>query len=115
MARDKKSVGGPHADGEEKAGRQPTSSSREESMGQSGEDAFERGATRDGARTPDPSDQGDGTTEDTDADAPEGEDPDTTYVGQPGWQNPSSSGTTPLGGENRDSFSSKEEEPGGTE
>ena len=78
MARDQGPGGDPLTEGEDRAEGQPTSSSREESMGQSGEDAFERGATRGGARTPDPSDQGDGTTEDTDADATEGEDPDTT-------------------------------------
>ncbi|MBA2706257.1 MAG: hypothetical protein H0U59_00430 [Gemmatimonadaceae bacterium] len=96
-----KPSGGPHAEGAEKPNgtekpKAPTSSNREESMAESGEDSFAPGATR----APDTSDQGDGTAED----------PDMTVVGQPGRQNPSTSGTTSLGGESSESFSAQEEE-----
>lgn len=107
MEKKEKPVDRPHAEGTEKPKgtensestakpKGPTSSNREESMAESGEDSFAPGATR----APDASDQGDGTAED----------PDMTFVGQPGWQNPSTSGTTPLGGESSESLSARKEE-----
>ena len=75
-----------------KANGTSTSGNREESMTESGKDAF----GRDNAiRNPDSTSQGDGSVED------------------PGEQNPGESGTTSLGGESRDSGDVKG--PGGVE
>ncbi|MBA3340993.1 MAG: hypothetical protein H0T48_04090 [Gemmatimonadaceae bacterium] len=85
---------------EKKAGKGDTSGSREESMSESGEDGFERSGA---SKRPDSIAQGDGTTYD----------PDTTLLVDPGKQDPSSSGTTPMGGEAKDSDAVKG--PGGVE
>ncbi|HEX6574548.1 MAG TPA: hypothetical protein VF042_06210 [Gemmatimonadaceae bacterium] len=82
----------PLEEGEDKAGRMDTSRSREESMTESGKDAF---GDKSGARNPDSTQQGDGTSDPA----------DTTYIGRSGEQSPSASGTTSLGGEPRDSGS----------
>jgi hypothetical protein len=66
-----------------------TSSNREESMDKSGEDAFDK---KNAAKTPKPTQQGDGTSEPA----------DNTYIGTVGEQFSSTSGTTPLGGESSD-------------
>ena len=77
---------------EDKANRTGTSGNREESMTESGKDAFGRGSA---VRNPDSTEQGDGTSDDT------------------GRQSPRESGTTPLGGEPSDAGDRKE--PGGVE
>ena len=77
-----------------------TSGNREESMKESGKDAFGRGTA---VRNPESESQGDGSTQTGDA-SPRG--------GRSGKQSPSSSGTESLGGENRDS---SRRGPGGTE
>jgi hypothetical protein len=66
-----------------------TSKSREESMSESGQDAF---SAKNVVRKPDASPQGDGTSDPSDM----------TYVGRAGEQFSSTSGTTSLGGESRD-------------
>jgi hypothetical protein len=82
----------PLEEGEDKANRTGTSGNREESMTESGKDAFGRGSA---VRNPDSTEQGDGTSDDT------------------GRQSPRESGTTPLGGEPSDAGDRKE--PGGVE
>jgi hypothetical protein len=77
-----------------------TSSSREESMNKSGEDAF---AEKNAAKTPPPTLEKDGTSEPA----------DNTYIGTAGEQFSRSSGTTPLGGESSDQDSRTG--PGGVE
>ncbi len=81
----------PLEEGEDKANRTRTSGNREESMTESGKDAFGRGSA---VRNPDSTEQGDGSTED-------------------GRQDPGESGTTPLGGESPGSGDRKG--PGGVE
>ena len=84
----------------DKAKGKGTSKNREESMSESGEDAFgEKGAVR----TPDASPQGDGTSDPADM----------TFVGKAGDQLSSTSGTTPLGGESRNA--DEKTGPGGVE
>lgn len=85
---------------EKNAGKGKTSGNRNESTSESGEDAFARGGM---SKRPDSIAQGDGTTFD----------PDTTLLGESGKQDPSTSGTTPMGGETKDSDSVKG--PGGVE
>ena len=82
----------PLEEGEDKANRARTSGNREESMTESGKDAFGRGSA---VRNPDSTEQGDGTSEDT------------------GRQNPRASETTTLGGEPGDAGDRKG--PGGVE
>ena len=77
-----------------------TSGNREESMEESGGDAF---GEKNAQRKPAPTQQGDGTSEPA----------DNTYIGRVGEQFSSSSGTTPLGGESPDQDSSTG--PGGVE
>lgn len=77
-----------------------TSKNREESMTESGKDAF---GEKSAVRTPDASPQGDGTSDPADM----------TFVGKAGEQLSSSSGTTPLGGESRDA--DEKTGPGGVE
>lgn len=85
---------------EKNAGKGKASGNRDEGTSESGEDAF----ARDGApKRPRSIAQSDGTTFD----------PDTTLIGESGKQDPSSSGTTPMGGETKDSDSAKG--PGGVE
>ena len=81
----------PLEEGEDKADRTRTSGNREESMTESGKDAFGRGSA---VRNPDSTEQGDGSSEQ-------------------GNQDPAESGTTPLGGESPDSGDRKG--PGGVE
>ena len=81
-------------------GGKETSSSREESMNKSSEDAF---ADKNAAKNPNPTKQGDGTSEPF----------DNTYIGSAGEQFSRSSGTTPLGGESSDQDSRTG--PGGVE
>ncbi len=78
--------------GEDKASRIMTSGNREESMTESGKDAFGKGGA---IRTPDSTSQSDGSAV------------------EPGEQDPSESGTTSLGGESRESGDIKG--PGGVE
>ena len=92
----------PLEEGEDKANRMDTSGNREESMTESGKDAFGDKST---ARNPDSTEQGDGTSESDPA--------DNTYIGRAGEQFSSNSGTTPLGGESRDGDSRTG--PGGVE
>ena len=80
----------PLEEGEDKANNAGTSGSREESMTESGKDAFGRGSA---VRNPDSTEQGDGTSE--------------------GRQDPSDSGTTGLGGES--STTADRKGPGGVE
>jgi hypothetical protein len=80
----------PLEEGEDKSNRIETSGSREESMNETGKDAF---GDKSAVRNPDSTAQGDGN----------GDPADNTYIGRPGDQFSSSSGTTPLGGEPRDS------------
>lgn len=87
---DRDRVRDPLEEGEDKSSTARTSGSREESMTESGKDAFGRGSA---VRNPDSSEQGDGTSE--------------------GRQDPSDSGTTPLGGESPGSADRKG--PGGVE
>lgn len=87
----------PLEEGEDKANRFRTSGNREESMTESGKDAFGDDTA---VRNPDSSTQGDGSTEDDD-------------VARSGKQRPDSSGTTSLGGESGDAADRKE--PGGVE
>ena len=82
----------PLEEGEDKSQRLDTSRNREESMTESGKDAF---GDKSAVRNPDSTQQGDGTSDPA----------DNTYVGRLGEQSPSSSGTTSLGGEPRDSGS----------
>ena len=79
----------PLEEGEDQAQGRSTSKNREESMTESGEDAF---GDESAARNPDPSQQGDGTSDPADM----------TYIGRIGEQRSASSGTTPLAGESRD-------------
>lgn len=78
--------------GEDRANTLETSGNREESMKESGKDAFGRGTA---VRNPDASEQGDGSE------------------GTDGTQSASESGTTSLGGESPDSGDRKG--PGGVE
>jgi hypothetical protein len=82
----------PLEEGEDKSNRLDTSRSREESMTESGKDAF---SEKSAVRNPDSTQQGDGSSDPS----------DTTYIGRVGEQSPSTSGTTPLGGEPRDAGS----------
>jgi hypothetical protein len=82
----------PLEEGEDKAQRMDTSRDREESMTESGKDAF---GDKSAARNPDSTQQGDGSSDPA----------DNTYIGRVGEQFSSSSGTTPLGGESRDADS----------
>jgi len=82
----------PLEEGEDKAGRTDTSRDREESMTESGKDAF---GDKSAARNPDTESQGDGTSDPA----------DNTYIGRVGEQFSSNSGTTSLGGEPSDSDS----------
>lgn len=79
----------PLEDGEDKSQTRATSRNREESMTESGKDAF---GNKSAARNPDSTEQGDGSSEPA----------DNTYIGRVGEQFSSSSGTTPLGGESRE-------------
>ena len=79
-ANDRDRVRDPLEEGEDKSNTARTSGSREESMTESGKDAF---GSDSAVRNPDSRAQGDGTSE--------------------GRQDPSDSGTTPLGGESPDS------------
>jgi hypothetical protein len=90
----------PLEEGEDKSERLDTSRNREESMKESGKDAF---GDKSAARNPDSTSQGDGSTDN--------EDP--SYVGRLGKQSPSSSGTTPLSEEPGDTESRRG--PGGVE
>lgn len=90
----------PLEEGEDKAQLRGTSGNREESMTESGKDAF---GDKSAARNPDSTEQGDGTSDPA----------DTTYVGRIGEQRSATSGTTPLGGENREQDSRTG--PGGVE
>lgn len=90
----------PLEEGEDKASRLDTSRSREESMKESGKDAF---GDKSAARNPDSTSQ--------DTDSTDNEDPGN--VGRLGEQRPSTSGTTSLTGESRDSES--RQGPGGVE
>ena len=89
---DKDRIRDPLEEGEDKANRTRTSGNREESMTESSKDAFGRGSA---VRNLDPTEQGDGTSDET------------------GSQNPRTSGTTPLGGEPSDA--GDRTEPGGVE
>lgn len=82
----------PLEEGEDRADRLDTSGNREESMNESGKDAFGRGTA---VRNPDPSGQSDGSE------------------GTDGSQSPAGSGTTSLGGESADSADRRG--PGGVE
>jgi len=86
---DDQRVRDPLEEGEDKARKTGTSSNREESMTESGKDAF---GDKSAVRNPDSTQQGDGTSDPA----------DNTYIGRVGYQSPSDSGTTPLGGESRD-------------
>lgn len=90
----------PLEEGEDKADRMETSRNREESMTESGKDAF---GDKSAARNPDSTEQGDGTSDPA----------DNTHIGRAGGQSSSSSGTTPLGGESPDADSRTG--PGGIE
>ena len=90
----------PLEDGEDKGNSTETSRSREESMNETGKDAF---GDKSAARNPDATAQGDGTSEPA----------DNTYIGRVGEQFSSTSGTTSLGGEPRDADSKTG--PGGVE
>ena len=83
--------------GEEKANRAGTSGNREESMTESGKDAF---GDKSAVRNPDSTSQGDGA-------------PESDENSRLGRQRSDSSGTTPLGGESSNSGDLKE--PGGVE
>ena len=82
----------PLEEGEDKAQNMETSRSREESMNETGKDAF---GDKSAARNPDSTQQGDGTTDPA----------DNTYIGRIGEQLSSTSGTASLGGESRDADS----------
>ena len=90
----------PLEEGEDKSQRLETSRNREESMTESGKDAF---GDKSAVRNPDSTSQGDGTSEPA----------DNTYIGEAGEMHPSSSGTTSLGGEPIDGNSRRG--PGGVE
>ena len=90
----------PLEESEDKSEKLGTSSNREESMKESGKDAF---GDKSAARNPDSTQQGDGTSDPA----------DNTYIGRVGEQFSRSSGTTPLGGESRDQ--SSKTGPGGVE
>jgi hypothetical protein len=79
----------PLEEGEDRANNMETSGSREESMNETGKDAF---GDKSAARNPDSTQQGDGTSDPA----------DNTYIGRIGKQSPSTSGTASLGGESRD-------------
>ena len=83
----------------DKARDKGTSKNREESMTESGEDAF----GKKGVTPPDASPQGDGTSDPADM----------TFVGKAGEQFSKTSGTTPLGGESRNA--DEKTGPGGVE
>ena len=82
----------PLEEGEDKANHMRTSGNREESMTESGKDAFGEGSA---VRNPDSTEQGDGTSDER------------------GEQSPRASGTTSLGGEPGDA--GDRTEPGGVE
>jgi hypothetical protein len=86
--------------GKSEAQGEPTSKNREESMTESGQDAF---GEKSAPQKPGTSPQGDGTSDPADM----------TFVGRPGDQRSSSSGTTSLGGESRDA--DEKTGPGGVE
>jgi hypothetical protein len=90
----------PLEEGEDNANRLETSRSREESMNETGKDAF---GDKSAVRNPDSTEQGDGASEPA----------DNTYIGRVGEQFSSTSGTTSLGGEARDADSKTG--PGGVE
>ena len=94
------SIRDPLEEGEDKAQVKSTSKNREESMTESGQDAF---GDKSAVRNLDASPQSDGSSDPADM----------TFVGRPGEQRSSSSGTTPLGGESRDA--SEQTGPGGVE
>jgi len=79
----------PLEEGEDKSQIRGNSGNREESMTESGKDAF---GDKTAARNPDATEQGDGSSEPA----------DNTYIGRVGEQFSASSGTTPLGGESKD-------------
>jgi len=79
----------PLEEGEDKSQMPGNSRNREESMTESGKDAF---GDKSAARNPDATEQGDGSSEPA----------DNTYIGRVGEQFSASSGTTPLGGESKD-------------
>jgi len=97
---DENRIRDPLEEGEDKSETARTSGNREESMTESGKDAF---GDKSAIRNPDSTSQGDGTSDN--------EDP--TYVGRLGKQTPASSGTTPLGGEPKGGAA--ERAPGGIE
>jgi hypothetical protein len=114
IRRDKGGTGDPMKDAENKTESSPpsTSRSREESMAESGQDAFGKGGA---ARNPDRVGQADGGETDSQA-SPDESQPDARRAAPGGTeevQNPRSSGTTGLGGESQDSDSVRE--PGGIE
>lgn len=90
----------PLEEGEDKADRLDNSRNREESMTESGKDAF---GDKSAARNPDGSEQREGTSDPA----------DNTYIGRAGEQFSSTSGTTSLGGEAEDAESRTG--PGGIE
>jgi hypothetical protein len=90
----------PLEEGEDKSNRLETSRSREESMNETGKDAF---GDKSAARNPDSTQQGDGSSDPA----------DNTYIGRLGEQFSSDSGTASLGGEPRDGESKTG--PGGVE
>ena len=90
----------PLEEGEDKSETARTSGNREESMTESGKDAF---GSDSAIRNPDSTSQGDGTADES----------DTTNVGRSGRQKSATSGTTPLGGEPRGG--APEPAPGGVE
>jgi hypothetical protein len=90
----------PLEEGEDKSQLTGTSRDREESMTESGKDEF---GGKSAVRSPDPTEQSDGTSEPA----------DNTYIGRVGEQFSSSSGTTPLAGESSDQDSRIA--PGGVE
>lgn len=90
----------PLEEGEDKGNRIETSRSREESMNETGKDAF---GDKSAVRNPDSTSQGDGASDPA----------DNTYIGRVGEQFSSTSGTTSLGGEARDADSKTG--PGGVE
>jgi hypothetical protein len=79
----------PLEEGEDKSQMRGNSRNREESMTESGKDAF---GDKSAAGNTDSTEQGDGSSEPA----------DNTYIGRVGEQFSASSGTTPLGGESKD-------------
>ena len=84
-----KEIRDPLEEGEDKSQMSGNSRNREESMTESGKDAF---GDKSAARNTDSTEQGDGSSEPA----------DNTYIGRVGEQFSASSGTTPLGGESKD-------------